>query len=244
MALFPSDSSEARHMRDVVDLDASPPGRTPPSQRTERTAPPTGGPRDAARSDLDLARQQLDAIDQWHAARRATLAAAERSAASRESRMDLARRTDVIRAEHRAIIDRTDAHLRTSVELLQRTSPRRAIVVHRNAWFTEKLCTDLTARRIVVVATLTNGAEAVGAVVAEQPDLLVVEDSLPMLSGENVIREVRSFAAGTLIGAQVAYEDRIATMLEAGADSAYARRVPPTTVAQGLADLLDERRPA
>lgn len=214
---------------DVIALDA------PPQPRT---------PRDAGRSDLDLARQQLEAIDQWHVARRATMEVAERSAASREARMDLARRTDVIRAEHRAIVERTDAHLRTSVELLHRTPPRRAIVVHRNAWFTEKLCADLTARRILVVATLTNGAEAVGAVVAEQPDLLVVEDSLPMLSGEHVVREVRSFAPGTLIGAQVAYEDRIAAMLAAGADSAYARRVPPVSVAQRLADLLDARQPA
>lgn len=214
---------------DAADLDALPPPRTP---------------RAAGRSDLDLARQQLEAIDRWHASRRATMEVAERSAASREARMDLARRMDVVRAEHRAIIERTDAHLRASVELLHRTPPRRAIVVHRNAWFTEKLCTDLRARRVLIVATLTNGAEAVGAVVAEQPDLLVVEDSLPMLSGEDVVREVRSFAPATLIGAQVAYEDRIAVLLEAGADSAYARRVPPVSVAQGLAELLDARQPA
>ena len=200
--------------------------------------------REGSRSDLELAREQLEAIDRWHEARRATQGAAERSAASREARMDLARRMDVIRAEHRAIVERTDAHLRTSVELLQQTAPRRAIVVHRNAWFTDKVCADLAARSIVVVARLTNGAEAVGAVVAEQPDLLLVEDSLPMLSGEDVVREVRTFAPRTLIGAQVAYDDRLAAILEAGADSAYTRRVPPLTVAEGLADLLGSRQPA
>ncbi len=190
------------------------------------------------RSDLDLARQQLDAIDRWHRARRATQASAQRSAASRESRMDLARRLDIIRAEHRAIVSRTDAQLRSSVELLRRASPLRAVVVHRNPWFTDKVVSDLGLRSIEVVAMLTNGAEAVGAVIAEQPDLLLVEDSLPMVSGEDVVREVRSFAPSTRIGAQVAYDDRIAAMLEAGAHSVCTRRVPPADVAAALAGLL------
>ena len=197
----------------------------------------------SARSDLELAHQQLDAIERWHLARRASQDAAERGAASREARMDLARRMDVIRAEHRASVERTDAHLRVSAELLRGRAPRRAIVVHRNTWFTDKVCADLVARDIVVVSRLTNGAEAVGAVVAEQPDLLLVEDSLPMMSGEDVVREVRTFAPLTRIGAQVAYDDRIAPMLQAGADSAYTRRVPPTEVAEGLVDLLLPRQP-
>jgi CheY-like chemotaxis protein len=189
-------------------------------------------------SDLDLARHQLAAIDRWHAVRRASQTAAEHAATSREARMDLARRLAVIRAEHKAIIDRTDAQLRTSDELLQRAAPRRAIVVHRNSWFADRLAADLALRSISVVARLSNGAEAVGAVVAEQPDLLLVEDSLPMMSGEDVVREVRAFAPLTRVGAQVAYDDRIAAMLEAGAHSAYTRRVPPADVAAALSGLL------
>ena len=157
--------------------------------------------------------------------------------------MDLARRLDVVRAEHRAIVQRTDAHLRSSVELLQRSAGRRAIVVHRNRWFSDTVCADLALRSIVVVTTLTNGAEAVGATLAEQPDLLLVEDSLPMLSGEDVVREVRAFAPRTRIAAQVAHDDRIARMLEAGASTAYTRRVPPVDVAQGLAELLRGHQP-
>jgi len=206
--------------------------------RTQRAAPATCDALEPRRSDLDLARQQLAAIDRWHATRRAAQDAEQRTAASREARMDLARRLDVIRTEHRAIVERTDAHLRTSVGLLQRTSPRRAIVVHRNTWFTDRICADLALRSITVVASLTNGAEAVGATVAEQPDLLLVEDSLPMMSGEDVVCEVRAFAPLTRIGAQVAYDDRVASMLEAGADVAYTRRVPPAEVVEGLAGLL------
>lgn len=200
----------------------------------EMATGPTVGPR----SDLDLARQQLAAIDSWHDARRATQEAAQHTTASREARMDLARRLDVVRAEHRALVERTDVQLRSSAELLQRTTTRRAIVVHRSSWFMDKVAADLRERRIEVVAMLTNGAEAVGAVVAEQPDLLLVEDSLPMMSGEDVVREVRAFAPLTGIGAQVAYDNRIAALLEAGAHSACTRRVPPADVAAALAGLL------
>ena len=192
----------------------------------------------APRSDVDLARQQLDAIDRWHAARRSAQSDGQLTAASREARMDLARRMDVLRAEHRALVARTDAQLRRSGELFGRTAPRRAIVVHRSSWFTDKVCVELDRRRIEVVARLTNGAEAVGAVVAEQPDLLLVEDSLPMLTGVDVVRKVRAFAPGTRIGAHVAYDNQIAAMLEAGADCAYTRRVPPAEVAHGVADLV------
>ena len=223
----------------------------PPRDPAPAAPPPTDAPADSAlsadgsRSDLDLARQQLDAIDRWHAARRDSAAVASATAASREARMDLARRMDVIRAEHRAIVERTDAHLRTSVELLQRAAPRRAIVVHRNSWFSDKVCADLAQRSILVVARLTNGAEAVGATIAEQPDLLLVEDSLPMMSGEDVVREVRRFAALTRIGAHVGHDERIAAMLDAGADTAYTRRVPPADVVEGLVDILARpRQPA
>ena len=57
-----------------------------------------------------------------------------------------------------------------------------------------------------------------------------------MMSGEDVVREVRAFAPWTRIGAQVAHGDRIAAMLEAGAHTAHTRRVPPADVAAALAD--------
>jgi DNA-binding NarL/FixJ family response regulator len=156
--------------------------------------------------------------------------------------MDLARRMDVIRAEHGAIVDRTDAHLRRTVELLRRHAPVRAVVAHRSEWFADKLCTALTEHEIEVVARLTNGAEAVGAVVAEQPDLLLVEDSLPMVTGEDVVKDVRAFSPWTWVGAQVAYDDRIASMLAAGAHTAYTRRIPPAEVAKDLTRLLARTR--
>ena len=54
---------------------------------------------------------------------------------------------------------------------------------HRQAWFRGKVASGLQAGGVAVEADLENGADALGAVVAEQPDFLLVEDKLPMVSG-------------------------------------------------------------
>ncbi len=186
--------------------------------------------------EYDLTRRQLVALDAWHSRRRLQQEAAAVGQRSREQRLDLARRMDVLREQHRAIIARTDAQLRSSARLL--ADRPRAVVVHRNAWFTDRVCAALDGLGVEVVACSTNGAEAVGTVVVEQPDLVLVEDVLPMLAGEAVVREVLMFAPRALVAAHVAHEDAIAPMLQAGARAAWLRRVPPEEVGAALADLL------
>jgi ActR/RegA family two-component response regulator len=217
--------------------------RPAPAARPARTrpVPSQAAPRHGcSHSELELAALQLRAIDTWNRARRMAEEAAAAGAKSREMRMDLDRRVEVLRAQHHAIVARTEQSLERSVHVMRRTAPRRAVVAHRNEWFVNKLCGDLTRRGIEVVGRFDNGAEAVGVAVAEQPDLVVVEDRLAMVSGEDVVREVRQYVPTSLIAAQVAYEDRIAVMLEAGADTAYARRVPPADVSLDLVRLLTE----
>jgi CheY-like chemotaxis protein len=182
-------------------------------------------------------RRQLDGVEAWNVRRRQQEQAALVGQRSREQRLDLSRRMEVLREQHRAIVARTQEHLRRSADALSVQRPR-AVVVHRNAWFSDKVAAAFASGGLDVVARLTNGAEAVGVVVAEQPDLLLVEDALPMLPGDVVVREVREYAPGTLIGAQVASDGGVATMLEAGATAAYVRRVPPAEVAAGLVGLL------
>jgi CheY-like chemotaxis protein len=195
----------------------------------------------SARPPADLVQAQLRAVDAWNAAR----AAAEQAevAASREGRMDLARRRDVLAEQHRAIVERVDLQLRDGAPLGRATV--RAVVAHRNAWFTDKVAAALQEHGLDVVARVTNGAQAVGVVVVEQPDLLLVEDALPMLTGLEVVREVRRYAPDTVLGAHVAYAERVGELLDAGAHGAWARHVPPVDVAQGLAGLLTrELQPA
>ena len=164
---------------------------TTPAQRVPRPA----------RSELTLAAQQLRAVESWHRARQQqeALAAGTRS---REARMDLARRTDVLRRQHEAIVRRSEEQLRTSGRVIHSSAPLRAVIVHRNDWFQGKVAEALQKLGIDVVARLDNGADAVGTVVAEQPDLLLVEDNIPMQPGPDVIRLARLYSPDTVIAAQ------------------------------------------
>lgn len=203
----------------------------PPAQRSTET------PR-AQRSELTLASQQLAAVDSWHRAR-VKQEAMEAGSRSREARMDLARRMEVLRRQQEAIVRRSEQQLRDSGRLLHNAAPTRAVIVHRNEWFQGKVVDGLTGLGIQVVAQLDNGADAVGTVVAEQPDLLLVEDNIPMQPGPDVIRLARLYSPDTVIAAHVAYDDRVSIMLEAGARAAYTRRIPPLEVVEALGQLLE-----
>lgn len=210
----------------------------PPDWEPLASEPPAWQPR----GESVLARQQVDGMARWHRARRMHEAAITAQAVSREQRLDVARRMDVLRQQHRAMIARADGQLRDSARLLSGSSARRALLVHRNTWYLDKLTAALQERGVWVVARLDNGADAVGAAVAEQPDLMFVEDTLPMLTGIDVVREVLAYAPDTVLAAQVAYDQGAAVMLAAGARTVFTRRVPPREVADGLADLLLPRR--
>jgi CheY-like chemotaxis protein len=192
----------------------------------------------SGRTAVELARLQLDAMAEFHLARRQAEHAAAAGAASREGRMDVDRRLEVVRVAHAALVERTEVQLRSSVELLHSALPCRAVVAHRNAWFTDRLRDGLDAAGVEVVAALDNGAEAVGVCVGEQPDLVVVEERLVMLTGAETVREVRRYVPHALIAAHVGYSDGEARMLEVGASTAYSRQVPPADVAADLVRLL------
>lgn len=188
--------------------------------------------------ELELTALQLQAIDAWNRARAIAEQAGRTTATSREMRMDVDRRLEVMRAQHEAIVARTARALESSVRVMRRSAPVRAVVAHRNEWFVDRLCADLVGRGVHVVGRFENGAEVVGVCVAEQPDLVVVEERLAMVPGEAVVRDVRRFSPQAVIAAQVAYEDGISSMLEAGATKVYTRRVPPLDVSADLLRLL------
>lgn len=188
--------------------------------------------------ELELTALQLEAIDAWNRARAIAERAGRNAATSREMRMDADRRLEVMRAQHEAIVARTARALESSVRVMRRSAPVRAVVAHRNEWFVDRLCADLVGRGVEVVGRSDNGAEAVGVCVAEQPDLVVVEERLAMVPGEAVVRDVRRFSPDAVIAAQVAYEDGIDSMLQAGATTVYTRRVPPLDVSADLLRLL------
>ena len=193
------------------------------------------------RSELDLAAQQLHAVERFNRARQMREDATAAAARSREMRMDVARSLDVLRREHDAVVQRSHEHLLASGDLLRSVARRRAVVAHRDDWFFRTVVRVLEGQGVQVVAATDNGADAVGLVIAEQPDLVLVEDTLAMLPGVEVVREVRHFAPGTVVTAQVAHGDRVGQLLDAGAAAVFTRRIPPADVALSLLELVGAR---
>jgi CheY-like chemotaxis protein len=191
------------------------------------------------RTDLDLAVTQIGAVDRFTTHLRETQAAAD-VATTREARMDASRLRDVLRRQHEALVAHCDAQLAATTRPALSRADRRIVIAHRNEWFAGKVTQALELRGLRVAATTANGAEAVGIVVAEQPDLVLVEDALPMTTGAQVVQQVRRFSPDTVVAAQVAYGDGMAPLLDAGAAAVFVRSVPPADVATRLLELLDE----
>lgn len=201
--------------------------------------PVDAGPGWRPRSELELAAQQLRAVERFNRARRMREEAAAAAARSREMRMDAARSLDVLRHQHEAVVNRTHEHLRASGQLLRSVAGRRAVLAHRDDWLRRKVARTLEDHGVHVVASTDNGANAVGLIVAEQPDLVLVEDTLSMLAGLEVIRDVRRFSPSTVVTAKAAHGDRVGPLLDAGASAVFTRQVSPADVALSLLRLVD-----
>ena len=201
---------------------------------TEEPVRPTALP---ALSECDLLLEQLRAVEAWTRAHRPSDLDLD-AAASRESRLDLARQRDVVERQRQALVDWTTRQLRASDHQLRSAVAVRAVVVHRNEWFKAKIASGLEDAGLAVVASLENGAEAAGVVIAEQPDAVVLESKLPMLTGIDLTRTIRRYAPRTTVLAQVERDGDVGAFLEAGARTAYARRVPPADIVADLRTLL------
>jgi len=178
---------------------------------------------------------QLGALEGWAAARAEITATVP---GSRESRLDQARREDALARADQALLDRAALHLRHG-EQFAAASPRgRVVVAHRNAWFTSAVRMGLHERGLEPIAALDNGADTVGVCVAEQPDVLFIEDRLPSWSGREVISHVRRFAPHTLIAVQSPDPWTMGELLDCGAHQVFDRAVPPAEVAARLAELI------
>jgi CheY-like chemotaxis protein len=185
--------------------------------------------------------RQLEAIDAWNAARAQRQRALSSPELSREGRLDAVRRRDVLSHAHEAVLARASQALNEDRWPPPGTSTT-AVIAHRQEWFIAKLSAALVERGVHVIAAVDDGATALGIVVVEQPDLLLAEDHLSMLSGLELVAEAALFAPSTITAGQVAHGDRIGVMLDAGAKTAFARQVPPVEVADQLLSLVQARQ--
>ena len=193
------------------------------------------------RSIDELLTDQLTALDAWH--RRAESALEARIADSREGRMDLRRRQEIHERERTALEARADLHLREEVLSLGSERPR-AVLAHRQSWYRNKLAQELALLGVEVVASLEDGIEAAAAVILDQPDLLLIEDRLPGLTGAEVVDRAQQFSPRTVSAGQIAGPETMTELFGAGAVAVFGRRIPPADVAARLVECLagqDER---
>lgn len=178
---------------------------------------------------------QVRAIDGWNSDCRAADADA-RAVTGCEITTETPPRLEVRNRSQQALVARAAEHLAATGDVLLQSAPRCAVVVHREPWVRDGLATRLTERGVDSVL-LDDGADAVGAVVIEQPDLLVVEDQLPSLPGHEVIRHTRRFSPRTLVAAQTSNAAVRACGAQVGADACFTHVILP----HDLADLLVEQ---
>ncbi len=208
--------------------------------RTEQA--PDGGDDDSGagwrpRGDVQRLAEQLAALERWHARRRSTEEAVELRGLNREFRLDLERRQMVRARQHEALLAQAAVQLAESAKLLRVRRPR-AVLVHRNDWLRGRVAEGLAASGVDVVSQLSDGADAVGVTVAEQPDLLLVEDSLPTMTGVEVLRAVGEFCAGTRLAAHAGTDTQLTGLLDAGAAKAFPRRTTPAEMVRELIGLV------
>ncbi len=190
------------------------------------------------RSGVDLLREQLDALTRWHEHRRSTEEVVELRGMNRELRLDLERRQRARGRQQDALLATAAAQLEAGHRLLSALPPR-AVLVHRREWLRTRVAKALAAAGVHVVAQLEDGADAVGVAVAEQPDLLFVEDALPTMNGTEVLRAVRPFCGRTLLAVAVDNDAQVSVVRRAGAQATFTRRSSPDEIARELLALVD-----
>ena len=198
-------------------------------QGTVVEQPPAWTPR----TDLQLLQDQLRAMQAWHDRHRDT-GGPGTGVVTREMRLDQTRRLEARRREEGALLERA----RSQLEQGGRVLAPRAVLVHRRAWVRDQVAGRLAEHGVVVVAELDNGADAIGVAVVEQPDLVLVEDALPMVGGIEVVRAVRSYCAAVRIAAHVEGEGTVAALVAAGAQVVFTRRTSPADIGRQLAALV------
>jgi CheY-like chemotaxis protein len=194
-----------------------------------------------ARPPAELFSEQLKAIDAWNKSRVLLARALASNAESREQHLEADRRLGALRREQDALIARATEQVTLGYQMLRVSTPR-IVVAHRQAWFRDRLLTRFEEQAIEVLASVEDGAEAVAVSICDQPDLLIVEELLPSISGLEVLKRVHLFCPKTKVAVQMVTSGSVVPVLQAGATLVASRRIPPVTLADELLTCLYQCR--
>ncbi|MCW2621929.1 MAG: hypothetical protein JWL64_1531 [Frankiales bacterium] len=192
------------------------------------------------RSNAQLLAMQLEAVRAWNRSRGARLHELERAIPQqdRASRSESTRRLAALRASHHALLARADQALSDADRLLWSDRRPRAVLVHRSVWLRDQLAAALECRGVWVIASLGDGADAVGTVVCEQPELLITEDVVPLVSGLDLASETAEYSVATIVGVQTSDNRSLGAFVDAGARAWFTRQSPPDHIADQCVRLL------
>lgn len=197
------------------------------------------------RSALQLVADQLAGVEAFHRSRRSAEQAArvaDLAVVSREARLDLRRLTTALRREQEALLARAAEQMRDTGRLLGSRGRPRAVLAHRNEWLLGKVADSLHSHGVAVVGVVDDGADAVGVMVMEQPDLVFVEDRLPTMTGLEVLGQAADLVPHARVMAQLLDLRDSRHYLAAGACSVLGRTTRPQDIAEQLALAL-QRQP-
>ena len=204
------------------------PARTVPAQSRHRVAV----------SPAHRLVRQVEAIDAWNTARREREQARQGMSLSRDEQMDVAREVEALRRTHDAIKVRCARMVGPGSGFLGRLGPT-AVVAHRHAWLVDKLVLLLGERGVTVLGSTDNAADALGAVVAEQPDIVLVGDRLAMMPVDVLLADVKRFAPDTLLAVAASDPHRAGAWRDQ-VDAVFLRHQPPSVVADALCALCSD----
>lgn len=215
-------------------------------EMTEPAAPITGPaapPRWPQGSEWDLAGRQLRAIAAFHHARAIAAWATAAGARSRNMRQQDARRLEVLRRQHEAVVRRAHEQLGLTGVARRERPPRRVVLAHPRQSLLDEIGRALEEQGLAVVGQVDNGADAVGIVLVEQPDVVLVGDPLAMVDAVDVVRQVREYSPGTLVVARAAEQAQVAALSLAGATAVLAARLPAVDVVARLVTAVGPELP-
>lgn len=181
--------------------------------------------------------RQVQAVDAWVAARREreqALHAPRRL--NRDERMDVAREMDVLRRTHDVIRGRCARALDAEPGPM-RVPGLTAVIAHRHEWFADRLALLLGTHGVTVLVCTDNGAEALGTVVAEQPDIVLAGERLAMMPGPALLAQSRLHAPSALLAAEASDQGH-ADSLHTLPDLIFPRHHTPGAVADAVGALL------
>lgn len=177
---------------------------------------------------IELARQQ--AVTAWTSRRDVLEQLPEPPGSAREARQEADRRAAARDRERQALLSRLTAD--------PAAARVRVVVAHRMAWMRTALRTGLEGAGIGSVEEFEDGATALGAVVAVQPDVVLVQQQLPWLDGLEAVRQMRLFAPDSLLAVQLDSPNAARDAREAGATLVVPRTERPGDVVAQLCQLV------